>query len=87
LSKRKQPKKAGTLLTDKSRIESHVKPLLGRRSVKSITRSDVEAFMYSIAEGKTAKRSPTEKKRGLSNVRGGKGAATRTVGLLGAIFS
>jgi hypothetical protein len=87
LSKRKQPKKAGTLLTDESRIESHIKPLLGKRSVKSVTRSDIEAFMYSIAEGKTAKKSRTEKTRGLSNVRGGKGAATRTVGLLGAIFS
>jgi len=43
--------------------------------------------MYSIAEGKTAKRSTTQKKRGLSNVRGGKGAASRTVGLLGAIFT
>jgi integrase len=87
LSKRKQPKKAATLFTDESRIESHIKPLLGRRSVKSVTRSDIETFMYSIAEGKTAKKSPTGKKRGLSNVRGGKGAATRTVGLLGAIFS
>jgi integrase len=87
LSKRKQPKKAATLFTDESRIESHIKPLLGRRSVKSITRYDIETFMYSIAEGKTAKKSPTGKRRGLSNVRGGKGAATRTVGLLGAIFS
>jgi integrase len=87
LSKRKQPKKARTLLTDESRIECHIKPLLGKRSVKSITRSDVESFMYSIAERKTAKRSSTGKKRGLSNVRGGKGAAARTVGLLGAIFT
>jgi integrase len=87
LSKRKLPKKAKTLVTDESRIERHIKPLLGKKSVKSITRSDVEAFMHLIAEGKTAKRTPTEKKRGLSNVRGGKGAATRTVGLLGAIFS
>jgi integrase len=36
---------------------------------------------------KTAKRASTCKKRGLSNVRGGKGAASRTVGLLGAIFT
>jgi integrase len=87
LSKRKLPKKTRTLVTDESRIECHIKPLLGKRSVKSITRADVEAFMHSVAEGKTTKRVPTEKKRGLSNVRGGKGAATRTVGLLGAIFS
>jgi hypothetical protein len=85
LSKRKQPKKAGTLLTDESRIKSHIKPFLGKRPVKSITRSDIEAFMHAIAEGKTDKKSTTEKKRGLSNVRDGKGA-TRTVGFLAQSF-
>jgi hypothetical protein len=59
----------------------------GKRSVKSITRSDVDDFMHSVAQGKTAKRASTSKKRGLSNVRGGRGAASRTVGLLGAIFT
>ena len=49
LGKRKLPKKTKTLvITDESRIERHIKPLLGKRSIKSITRSDVEAFMYSV---------------------------------------
>jgi integrase len=87
LSKRQLPKKAATLVTDRSRIESHIKPLLGKRSVKSITRFDVDDFMHSVAQGKTAKRASTGRKRGVSNVRGGKGAASRTVGLLGAIFT
>ena len=43
--------------------------------------------MHAVAEGKTAARTKTGKKRGLSNVRGGMGTASRTVGLLGAIFS
>jgi hypothetical protein len=43
--------------------------------------------MHSVAEGKTATRAKTGKTRGLEVVRGGRGAATRTVGLLGAIFS
>lgn len=55
--------------------------------VAAITRADIEAFMRSVAEGKTAARSKTGKKRGLSNVRGGRGTASRTVGLLGAIFT
>jgi integrase len=87
LTRRKKQKKASTLLTDESRVERHIKPLLGRRSVSSISRTDIESFMHSVAEGKTATKGKTEKKRGLSIVRGGKGAATRTVGLLGAIFT
>lgn len=87
LTKRKTPKQSSTLVTDRSRIERHVKPLLGHRSVASVTGSDVEFFMHSVAEGKTAVRAKTGKRRGLAVVRGGRGAATRTVGLLGAIFS
>ena len=52
-----------------------------------MTREDVEGFMHAVAAGKTAARAKTAKKRGLSNVRGGVGTASRTVGLLGAIFS
>lgn len=87
LTRRKAPKKASTLLSDKGRIEKHVKPLLGRMKVAAVTREDVEDFMQAVAEGKTATRAKTGKKRGLSNVRGGVGTASRTVGLLGAIFS
>jgi integrase len=87
LTRRKVPKKATTLLSDKGRIEKHVKPLLGRMKVAAVRREDVEAFMHAVAKGKTAARAKTGKKRGLSNVRGGVGTASRTVGLLGAIFS
>jgi len=87
LTRRKTPKKASTLLTDESRAKRHIKPLLGRKAVSAVTRGDIESFMHSVAEGKTATRVKTEKKRGVANVRGGKGAATRTVGLLGAIFA
>lgn len=87
LTRRKTSKKASTLATDEGRIERHIKPLLGRLSVAAVTRNDVECFMHDIAEGKTAGKIKTAKKRGLANVRGGKGTASRTVGLLGAIFS
>jgi integrase len=43
--------------------------------------------MHDVAEGETAGRVKLAKKRALSNVRGGKGAASRTLGLLGAIFA
>ena len=87
LTRRHTPKKASTLITDRGRIERHIKPLLGRRTVASVMREDVDAFMHDVAEGKTAGRTKTAKTRGLANVRGGKGTASRTVALLGAIFS
>ena len=86
LTRRHTPKKASTLITDRGRIERHIKPLLGRRTVASVMREDVDAFMHDVAEGKTAGRTKTAKTRGLANVRGGKGTASRTVALLGAIF-
>ena len=78
-------KRASTLYTDRGRIERHIKPMLGRMKVPAVTRDDVEAFMHTIAEGGTAARHKT--KRGLSTVKGGKGTATRTIGLLGGIFA
>jgi integrase len=86
VTRRRTPKKVSTLATDRGRVERHIKPLLGRRSVASVTREDVEAFMYDVAAGKTAVKTKT-KARGLARVRGGKGTASRTVGLLGAIFT
>jgi integrase len=86
VTRRRTPKKASTLETDRGRIERHIKPLLGRRSVASVTCEDIEAFMHDVAAGKTAGKTKT-KARGLARVRGGKGTANRTIGLLGAIFA
>jgi len=86
LTRRRGAKKASTLLTDRGRIMRHIKPLLGRLAVAAVDRSDVEHFMHAVAEGKTAGRIKTGR-FGLARVQGGKGTATRTVGLLGAIFT
>lgn len=86
LTRRGQSKKASTLAVDRGRIARHFKPLLGGRPLAAVTRADVEQFMHAVAEGKSAGRVKT-KPRGLARVRGGRGTATRAVGLLGAIFS
>ena len=86
LTRRGVAKKSSTLATDWGRIERHIKPLLGTRKVGTVTRADVETFMHDVAAGKTAQRVKLAKKRAVSNVRGGKGTASRTLGLLGAIF-
>jgi integrase len=79
-------KKASTLATDKGRVERHVKPLLGRLKVTSVTRVDIERFRDAVADGATAARIKTGK-HGLARVTGGRGTATRTLALLGHIFS
>lgn len=79
-------KKASTIATDRGRIERHIKPLLGKKKVRDVTRADVKLFLQNIANGKTS----VDEKTGLHGraiVKGGKGTATRTVGLLGGIFS
>ena len=86
VTRRRTQKKASTLAIDRGRIARHIKPLLGQLRVAAVTREDVECFMHDVAEGKTAASTKT-KPRGLARVRGGKGAANRAVGLLGAIFS
>lgn len=78
-------KKPSTLKTDTSRIERHIKPLLGRKRLSNVKRADVERFLADVADGKTAVTERT-KARGKAVVTGGRGAATRTLGLLGAIL-
>lgn len=80
-------KKASTLQTDRYRIDSHIKPLLGRKTVSSITQGDVERFMRDLAAGKTAVKRERVGPRAYTQPRGGKGTASRTVGLLGGIFA
>jgi integrase len=87
MTRRRTVKKSSTLITDRGRIERHIKPLLGSRAVAAVTRQDVEAFLHDVAAGKTAGKTKTAKKRGLAHVRGGRGTASRTTGLLGAIFA
>lgn len=86
LTRRRAPKKPSTLATDRGRIERHIKPLIGRMAVAAVEREDVERFMHAVAEGETAARIKTGR-HGLARVSGGQGTATRTVGLLGAIFA
>ena len=87
LTRRNVAKKPATLALDKGRIERHLKPLLGGMAVAAVDRGDLEGFMHDVAAGKTAVRTKTAKKRGLARVTGGQTAATRVVGLLGAIFT
>lgn len=74
--------KATTLEMDRSRIETHVKPLIGRRTVDALADTDIARLQQDIAAGKTAK--ARHGRGGMTT--GGPGVAARTVRMLGAIF-
>ena len=84
---RRGVKRASTLLSDRGRVERHIIPLLGAEKVADLTSAHIRRMMRAIAAGQTAQRVPTGTARGLSNVRGGQGVASRTVGLLGGILT
>ncbi len=94
-------KKPSTLRSDQSRINCHIKPLLGAMRVSQVRSTDIERFLRDVAIGKTAtvtkpslrgkagkqlKKEDT-RRRTDSSARGGKGTTSRTVGFLGGIFT
>jgi integrase len=68
---------------DRSRIEAHIKPLLGYRRIDSLKLGDIEGAQADIAVGRTAK--PRIGSRGGATT-GGEGVAARTMSTLHAIF-
>lgn len=87
LGKGGRAKKPSTVATDISRIERHIIPLIGARRVKDLTKADVARVLKDIMTGKTRVPAKGEQPGGKAVVRGGAGAAARTVGLLGGILT
>ena len=82
-----ETKKPMTVKGDRGRINGHIKPLIGTKRVSEVTVAHIERLMKDIAAGKTRADFKTTTSRSRVIVRGGKGAATRTVGLLGGVFT
>jgi hypothetical protein len=78
-----RPIKASTLAMDRSRIEAHIRPLLGAHQVGALTLGDIDGAQTDIAAGKTAK--PRAGSRGGATT-GGEGVAARAMSTLHAIF-
>jgi hypothetical protein len=85
LTRRKIVKKESILVSDCGRIMRHIIPTRPYASEGDHARRR-GSLHHDVAAGSTAGRTKTEL-RGLSFVRGGRGVASRAVGLLGAIFT
>jgi integrase len=93
LGRKGQPIKASTLSMDRSRIEKHVKPLIGKKPVRALTVHDIEDMQADIAAQKTANANrapkkgekPQKRRRG-GIATGGDGVAARSLGMLRTIL-
>lgn len=83
LGKRRRPIKPSTLRMDRSRIEAHLKPLLGKRQIGALKLGDIKGVQADIAAGKTSK--PRVGSRG-GTTTGGEGVASRTMSTRHAIL-
>jgi integrase len=83
LGRSRRPIKPSTLAMDRSRIEVHIKPLLGKRQMSALKLEDIEGAQADIAAGKTSK--PRSGSRGGATT-GGEGVAARTMSTLHSIF-
>jgi integrase len=78
--------KPSTLAMDRSRINCHVKPLLGSKHVASLTHADIERFQADIVAGKTARKADRKRVGRGGLAKGGPIVASRTVGMLATIL-
>lgn len=83
LGRKNRPIKASSLAMDESRINTHIKPILGNRMARRLTIADVEQMQADVRDGKTAKaRGPGRGGRPA----GGPSVASRCLGTLQAIL-
>lgn len=82
----KPNKRASTWAADRSNLERHVRPLLGKRRADSVQAKDCAEVQRAIASGRT-KTDIKTRRRGRAIVSGGPGTAIRTMITLAAMFS
>jgi integrase len=81
----KPNKKASSWAADRSNIDRHVKPLLGRKIAKALTQADIAKFQADVAGGKSKADIKTGP-HGRAIVEGGRGTAARCLAVLSAML-
>jgi len=81
-----RPKRPSTIYTNIGALNGLIIPLIGQRRVQDLTKADVTKMMNDVIAGKTKAVKKT-KKRGKSILRGGRGTASKCVGLTGSMLT
>jgi integrase len=84
LGRNRRPIKASSVAGDRSRIEQHIKPLIGTRVVARLKLADIERLQADIAAGRSARGRPLG--RG-GQTSGGAGVAGRAISTLRSLFN
>ena len=80
-------KKPSTIDGDRSRIRSHIIPLIGSYPIKSLNKQMIEKLILDISNGKTAKSVKSDKSRGLARICGGRATAKRVFETFSSILT
>lgn len=84
LGRNRRPIKASSVAGDRSRIDKHIRPLIGTRIVSHLKLADIERLQADIATGKTAR----EKRPGRGGrTTGGAGVAGRAISTLRSLLN
>lgn len=84
LGRNRRPIKASSVAGDRSRIDQHIRPLIGIRIVSHLKLADIERLQADIATGKTAR----EKRPGRGGqTAGGAGVAGRAMSTLRSLLN
>lgn len=84
LGRNRRPIKASSVAGDRSRIEQHIKPIIGSRVVSHVRLADIERLQADIAAGKTAR--SRRAGRG-AQTSGGAGVAARAISTLRSLLN
>lgn len=71
---------------DRYNLHNHLRPLLGRKLVRDLTKDHLVVWQDHVANGATAKREKSLKKRGVINITGGPGAAAKAIRCVAAML-
>jgi integrase len=82
----KLAKRASTWKIDAANLNRHIRPILGRKVAKAVTKADATRAISDVASGRTAIDEKT-RPRGRARVTGGEATARRTAAVTSAMFT